>query len=290
MERIFEPSTIFIAGSALALWLFLKLGTLALGTRLFLYWRNEGKLLQTNPTHLTPPPGRFANQLRFQICRLLVFTRVGKLTVLGRENLNPQERYIIVANHQFQHDAVTLPTALGTLPLRGLMSQTELTDFRAPLAALAGIIAVHQDSHKTASLRLAIRALTEEPNMSLLVFPQGQLVRDNTLNLEQFQDGVALVLKKVNQSAAKPALLLPVCVSYQFRSTSPRNLPERLLYGWSRRWFGITTCGAVVSIGKPVSLNSYTRAAVTKIIFQAISGQCQSIKDLQEPSSKTEED
>jgi len=191
-------------------------------------------------------------------------------------------RYIIVANHQFQHDAVTLPTALGTLPLRGLMSQTELTDFRAPLAALAGIIAVHQDSHKTASLRLSIRALTEEPNMSLLVFPQGRLVRENTLTVDQFQDGVALVLKKVNQSAAKPAALLPVCISYQCQSSNPKNLPERLLYGWKRQWFGIATCGAVVSIGKPVLPDSYAREAVTESIFQSITAQCRLIEDLDE--------
>ena len=284
MERIFESSTLIIAASAIALWLIVKLGSLALGARVFLYWRKEGKLLQTSPTHLSPTPGVFTSQLRFQLCRLLVFLKVGKLTVLGRENLNPQERYIIVANHQFQHDAVTLPTALQTLPLRGLMSQTELTDFRAPLAALAGVIAVHQDSHKTASLRLSIRALTEEPNMSLLVFPQGRLVRDNFLKLEQFQDGIALVLKKVNRNGAapNPAALLPVCISYQFQSSNPKNLPERLLYSWKRQWFGISTYGAVVSIGKPILPDSYAREAVTESIFQSITAQCRLIENLDE--------
>ncbi|MBI5173373.1 MAG: 1-acyl-sn-glycerol-3-phosphate acyltransferase [Candidatus Melainabacteria bacterium] len=290
MEIIFEPSTLIIAGGALALWLFLKLGALALGTRVFLYWRKEGKLLQTNPTHLSPTPGVFANRLRFQLCRLLVFLKVGKLTVLGRENLNPQERYLIVANHQIQHDAVTLPAALGTLPMRGLMSQTELTDFRAPLAALAGVIAVHQDSHKTASLRLSIRALTEEPNISLVVFPQGRLVREGALKREQLQDGVALVLKKVNQNgaAAKPVYLLPVCINYQFQSTGPQSLQERLLYGWKRRWFGITTYGAVVSIGKPVLPDSYEREAVTEIIFNSITAQCRLLENLDEASKTME--
>ncbi len=109
-------------------------------------------------------------------------------TVEGSHNVDPTQRYVVVANHLSMFD---IPMLFYTLPLHGrFLSKKEV--FRVPLVGRAmrtiGIIEIDRSSGQ--SSRQAINEgvrIAAERGYSLIVFPEGTRSRDG--NLLPFKKG-----------------------------------------------------------------------------------------------------
>lgn len=220
------------------------------------FWINEGKKLQ-QPGYMTPKVSWWARATRLIIGRIAMRLRVGRLIIIGKENLKYRGRLLMLPNHQIEKDAVIVTAVFGTMHFRFLMAINQITKLRAPFAAWLGGIAVHHDRNPSASVRTAMRAMSSEKNSSLVVFPQGRLIRDNALRREDFFAGALMIGKHAAKKSELPFAVLPVGIFYD-RDSKHATLLFRVarLFGirWFSDWFNETTFGATVAFGKPIPL------------------------------------
>ena len=238
------------------------------------FWINEGnKLLQ--PGYMTPKVSWWARATRLVIGRIAMHLRVGRLIIIGKENLKYQGRLLMLPNHQIEKDAVIVTAVFGTMHFRFLMAINQITKLRAPFAAWLGGIAVHHDRNPAASVRTAMRALSAEQTSSLVVFPQGKLVRDNALRREDFFAGALMIGRHAAKKSELPFAVLPVGIYYD-RDAKHATLLFRVArwFGitWFSDWFNETTFGATVAFGKPIPLADLPEdlERATDIVFEEI--------------------
>lgn len=238
------------------------------------HWISEGKKLQ-QPGYMTPKVSWWARATRLIIGRLAVRLRVGRLIIIGKSNLKFKGRFLILPNHQIEKDAVIVTAVFGTMHFRFLMAINQITKFRAPFAAWLGGIAVHHDRNPSASVRTSINALKAEKHSSLLVFPQGRLIRNNELRREDFFAGALMIGKHAAKKSDLPFAVLPVGVYYD-RDAKHATLLFRVarMFGirWFSDWFNETTYGATVAFGKPILLADLpdNLEEATDIVFNEI--------------------
>lgn len=238
------------------------------------YWINEGKKL-LQPGYMTPRVSWWARATRLIIGRIAMRLRVGRLIIIGKSNLKYNGRLLMLPNHQIEKDAVLVTAIFGTMHFRFLMAINQITKLRAPFAAWLGGIAVHHDRNPSASVRTAISALKAEKNSSLVVFPQGRLIRDNALRREDFFAGALMIGKHAAKKSELPFAVLPVGIYYD-RDAKHATLLFRVarLFGirWFSDWFNETTYGATVAFGKPIPLAELPDdlEAATDIVFEQI--------------------
>lgn len=220
------------------------------------FWINEGKKL-LQPGYMTPKVSWWARATRLFIGRIAMHLRVGRLIIIGKENLRYRGRLLMLPNHQIEKDAVIVTAVFGTMHFRFLMAINQITKLRAPFAAWLGGIAVHHDRNPAASVRTAMRALGAEQNSSLVVFPQGRLIRNNALLREDFFAGALMIGKHAAKKSELPFAVLPVGIYYD-RDSKHATLLFRAarLFGitWFSDWFNETTFGATVAFGKPIPI------------------------------------
>ena len=240
------------------------------------YWTKQGNLLRTKPGYRTPDITLAARVTRAIVGRLAAVRYIGPMTVIGRENLRYGGRLIIMPNHQFEQDAVVMAALLGTMHYRGMMAVSQIHGIRTPLAAWGGIIAVHSERNPAAAARSTIRIMEEEEDSSLVIFPQGRLVRDNHLDPTDFHRGSAMIGKKICQSdrvASCDIAALPVAIHYIKRDQAKPSPLTRLSSRLGLRLLNQETkdevFGAVVAVGKPLPFSELPDdyQAATDIIF-----------------------
>ena len=259
-----------VAGIAL---LALTIGLGSFINRVF-FWIAEGQKLQ-QPGYMTPKVTIWARRTRLFIGRLAMYLRVGRLIIIGKENLNFEGRLLMLPNHQIEKDAVIVTAVFGTMHFRFLMAINQITKLRAPFAAWLGGIAVHHDRNPSAAVRTAARALNAEPDSSLVVFPQGRLIRDNALRREDFFAGALMIGRIAAKESELPFAVLPVGMYYD-RDPKHATLLFKTarLFGirWFSDWFNETTFGATVAFGKPILLSTLPKdqAEAMEIIFNEI--------------------
>ncbi len=238
------------------------------------FWINEGKKL-LQPGYMTPKVSWWARATRLTIGRIAMRLRVGRLIILGKENLKYRGRLLMLPNHQIEKDAVIVTAVFGTMHFRFLMAINQITKLRAPFAAWLGGIAVHHDRNPAASVRTAMRALSAEQTSSLVVFPQGKLVRDNALRREDFFAGALMIGRHAAKKSELPFAVLPVGIYYD-RDAKHATLLFRVArwFGitWFSDWFNETTFGATVAFGKPIPLADLPEdlERATDIVFEEI--------------------
>jgi len=238
------------------------------------FWINEGKKL-LQPGYMTPKVSWWARATRLVIGRIAMHLRVGRLIIIGKENLRYRGRLLMLPNHQIEKDAVIVTAVFGTMHFRFLMAINQITKLRAPFAAWLGGIAVHHDRNPAASVRTAMRALGAEQNSSLVVFPQGRLIRNNALLREDFFAGALMIGKHAAKKSELPFAVLPVGIYYD-RDSKHATLLFRVarLFGitWFSDWFNETTFGATVAFGKPIPIADLPDdlEKATDIIFDEI--------------------
>jgi 1-acyl-sn-glycerol-3-phosphate acyltransferase len=106
-----------------------------------------------------------------------------RIRIEGLENVDPSQRYVVIANHLSLFD---IPLLLSVLPLAGrFLSKKEI--FRIPLVGRAmrtiGIIEIDREAGGGSSRDAINRGVTiaAERGYSLIVFPEGTRSRDSEL-------------------------------------------------------------------------------------------------------------
>ncbi len=124
--------------------------------------------------------------------RWVLFLAGVKVTIRGLEHIEPNQSYIIVANHQSHFD---IPVVVGYLPLKmTIISKKEL--FKIPFFGwgmkAAGVLKVDRSNRHQAiaTLKEAERILKEN-HISLLAFPEGTRSRDGKIH--RFKKGPFMV-------------------------------------------------------------------------------------------------
>ncbi|HFE65297.1 MAG TPA: 1-acyl-sn-glycerol-3-phosphate acyltransferase, partial [Caldithrix sp.] len=147
--------------------------------------------------------------------KILVWAAGVKLEVLGLENIQPGDSYIIVANHQSHMD---IPVSMAALPLPiRIISKKEL--FKIPVFGwgmrAAGILEIDRSNRKKAieTLKKAEK-IVRDNRLSILAFPEG--TRSPEGKIHGFKKGP--IILAINTGLP----LLPVSVSGS-RNILPKN-------------------------------------------------------------------
>lgn len=240
------------------------------------YWQNLGDLV-LNPGYLPPLPKLPARMLRTVLGYLFVFLFIGRLRIIGRKRLKYCGRLIALGNHQTERDAILMPYLLGLRHSRYFIAKNQAGGWRAPLVAYTGGIVVEHASRRgpVAALRLAIDSMKKEGNTDFVIFPQGRLVRDNTLRREDFFAGVAVLGSKVAPESSKTVAYLPVGIFYD-RDPKNRTLFHKLMnmigFRSFRGFFGEVIYGATVVVGEPIPVSCLPENAdkATDELFESV--------------------
>lgn len=281
---------------ALALWILLSVlalaavGGLAYRVR---YWWREGKKLVDQPGYVTPRAPLFARITRLIGFKIMAWRYIGPIKRIGSEHMKDKRRLIILINHQTERDVLIIPTTLRLRVVRALMAVTQIFGIRIPAAAWMGVIAVHHDKNPSAALRGMIRIMQQDEDSDGIVFPQGQLIRDNVLKREQFFDGALMIGKKTAEKSKRPVAFLPAAIAYD-RDPSHATWLQRLLegLGWKkfRDFYGETMYGAAIAFGKPIPVeelpNDY-KAAMTVVFDRIVELSKQAEESLKRPVKAT---
>ncbi|MFZ0389006.1 MAG: lysophospholipid acyltransferase family protein [Calditrichia bacterium] len=116
--------------------------------------------------------------------RIILMAAGIKVEVSGKENLQPQQSYVLVANHQSYMD---IPVLAGSLPL-GLRIIAKKELFRIPLFGWgmrgAGMLKIDRSHRKKAmeTLREA-ELILRKYHLSILAFPEGTRSPDGQIHL-----------------------------------------------------------------------------------------------------------
>jgi 1-acyl-sn-glycerol-3-phosphate acyltransferase len=230
------------------------------------FWIREGNKLQI-PGYLPPAPSLFGRVLLKLISRIGCYLFVGRINVIGKENISFNQRLLIVSNHSFALDFMVLNFALP-YSFRHLAKAEEVQGWRAPVAACTGHFAVDvaNGRAKPGFGALAVEACARVlRNDRLLIFPQGKIVVENKLTADDFRTGAMrtaqLVLEKLQCASIT---IQPIAIQYQRNSTQAACLSQFAAKIGLRKFEGLTNFGAVVTIGKQIVMN-----AVPKDLKQA---------------------
>jgi 1-acyl-sn-glycerol-3-phosphate acyltransferase len=275
------------------LWVFVGLvttaavGALAYRVR---FWVREGNKLVEQPGYVTPRAPMFARITRLIAFNFMCRRYIGPIKRIGSEHMKDERRLIILINHQTERDVLIIPTTLRLRVVRALMAVTQIFGIRKPAAAWMGVIAVHHDKNPSAALRGMIKILQKDEDSDCIVFPQGQLIRDNVLKREQFFDGALMIAKKTAEKSKRPVAVLPAAIAYD-RDPSHATWLQRLLegLGWKnfRHFYGETMYGAAVAFGKPIPVEELPddyKAAMTLVFDRIVDLSKQSEDSLKRPS------
>lgn len=246
-----------------AAWSAVALAVLALATYIGLrvrFWIGEGRKLQNELGYRTPHVSWVARVTKTLAMRVLIFIFVGRYIVIDKKKRRYKGRVVAMCNHQIERDAIVVPKALGPCrPVRGWMAVNQIVGIRAPLAAWMGVIAVHHAKSPMAAVRATIKIMKAEKNTSLLVFPQGQLFRDNKMEREQFFAGATMIARKGSEGSELPFAILPMGTYYDRDPKHATRLHRFLNFvGFKkfRYWFGEVTYGVTLAFGDPIPLDT----------------------------------
>jgi 1-acyl-sn-glycerol-3-phosphate acyltransferase len=235
------------------LWVLFLIFTAYIVYRIF-FWINEGKKLQITG-YLPPSPSIFGRNLLRLISRIGCYFFVGRIKIVGQENISAGERLVIISNHQFPLDFMVLTCALP-FSFRHLAKSEELRGWRGLLAACTGHFAVDVENGKAKSglgpiaVEACVRVLTHE---NLLIFPQGKIVAENNLTAEDFRTGTMRMAQLAMEYCS--ISIQPVAIQY-YRNPQQATLRSRLAVKLGFRTFdGVTNYGALVTIGKRIRIN-----------------------------------
>ncbi len=166
------------------------------------------------------PYSRFNTGVMRLWARILLLAAGVRVTVEGKEHIQPNTSYIIVANHQSHMDIPVLISALP-LPIR-IISKKEL--FKIPVFGWGmraiGILEIDRSNRKQAIATLNRAAeIIREHHLSILAFPEGTRSPDGKIH--PFKKGP--IILAIDSKIA----LLPVTVIGTFHILPKKTLKLR---------------------------------------------------------------
>jgi len=238
-------SPLLMVGSVVATYLFYRL----------CFWVYLG--FRVMKPGYAPPRGTLTSRiLRVLLGKFFAWLFVGPIRVIGETNLGYFGRLIALGNHQTERDSLLSLWMMGARPLRYFIAHNQASGIRSPLVAYTGGIVVHEKPNSAAAALLAaIRTMRREEDASFMIFPQGQLNRQNILVRTDFKPGTAFLARKVAEKSKTSVAYLPFGIAFDRNpehATPFHRRMNRLGFKGFRSFFGEVVYGAVIVLGSPI--------------------------------------
>jgi len=181
------------------------------------------------------------------IATLWVFVQLGRITLIGRENLKIPGRIIYCPNHRSMLDALVMYACQKRFP-RYMTAYEEMQGFwglKAIILGAFGCFPVDRTHGKTV-LEPGIKVLMS--GQPLVIFPEGKISPDGSYL--PFKKGAAIIANAAFERLGmkEKVGIVPINISYHCPDpeTATARYPE---IGF--RW----RCGVTVTVGKPIWLH-----------------------------------
>jgi len=145
------------------------------------------------------------------VCVMNAFLRlIYKTNIVGTENLDLNEGYVLTANHKSNWDVIVLYVLLKKR--LHFMAKSELfkNAFCGWFLKKFGAFPVNRDTNDIKAIKHAMHILND--NKILAIFPQGK--RSNELNVDDAKAGAVLLASRCK----KPIVPVAITGNYKFRS------------------------------------------------------------------------
>lgn len=263
LPSVAELKALLVAHEVAILLSMLAVGGLVVGllTRsTYLYWKGEGVKIASQSGYLTKGAPFLARLTVWAVSVLLSSFFLGRLRIKGGAKLRDRRtRYILAPNHQVRQDALVMARIIGwSQPSRFMISINEVQGWRGTIMAWVGAISVLTTSSRkaVAALISAAKALVKEAGSWFVIFPQGKLVENDELSLDDFHTGPFIIGSKVESESGTPVSIVPVNIRYLTKAEAGWGTLFLAGLGFKRNFFGATVYGAEVEIGDPLPVSA----------------------------------
>lgn len=201
------------------------------------YWKAES--LKFASSGYMGAKANLAGRILFAAaCRLVTFLTVGKVKVIGKNNIPRFGRVILAANHQLPCDFAMLRRG-SNRHFRMLTSAEELGGIMGVLGAYFGVISISFKNKGDGALAEAgcVRAVSEVDG-ALGIFPQGGLLPGNQLKKEEFRPGAVRIGKAAAAYAEADVCIVPIAIHYK-RDPKQADWSHRFLKRFRRLFKGM---------------------------------------------------
>lgn len=223
--------------------------------------------------YLAPPPTEKGVRRLQRLAKALIFIQVGKVKIIGRENLEKVPGpYIVTPNHPHWADTAALPILMNG-PARYMAAQGVFT-FAGGLGGLLvgpmGAFCADLTRGKGGPAKdAAVEVLTT--GQRLVMFPEGWAYLDGRLG--PFKKGALRIAREAALKLQKPTYLVPVNLRYgKYPGKWITKLPPPLEYFLVFMLFFMFRRGLTMVVGKPVAIDQFSTddAAATEQLKQMI--------------------
>jgi 1-acyl-sn-glycerol-3-phosphate acyltransferase len=205
---------------------------------------------------LAPPPTVRATRLLVRVCKVLLFIQVGRMKVIGEENLeNLPGPCIVTPNHPHSADVIVMPLVYKR-PARYMAAQGVMTAFGGFGALIAGpmggfcvdITPGNGGPAHDASVKIVTN------NELLNMFPEGHTHLEGRMGV--MKKGAIRIGKEAAAKLGKEVYLIPSFLRYGRypgpwinKITPPWDYAFLMAFAWYFR------SGVTVTIGKPIPVS-----------------------------------
>lgn len=194
-------------------------------------------------------PSRFVQLFTNLFFRFFGFILIGRVKVVGEENLRARGRLIFCPNHSTLLDAVVMYPLMRNRLVRAIGARETLREvfgLTGVLLTKVGVIPVDRSRGRTV-IKPAIDVL--EAGDCLAMFPEGKISPSG--ELLPFKLGAAWITRSVYEKLGEPGQvgIVPIHIRYHKRDTATACN----FFKMGLRWRG----GVTVTVGKPIWLHDH---------------------------------
>ena len=216
-------------------------------------WRRYIRDVATSG-YLPPPPTR-RGMFRLKILsRLILFIQVGKVKIIGQENLEALDgkNYIATPNHPHFADVAVLPYVMGGRPARYMAARGVMTFGRGlgslifgPMGAFAADL-----SDGGGAREAAVRVVSSRQILGM--FPEGWAYLDGVMG--EFKTGAVRIGSEASEILGEEVYFLPMYFRYgKYPGPWIRKVPPPAEYFLLMLLFPFYRRGVTVVIGEPIA-------------------------------------
>lgn len=204
-----------------------------------------------------PPTPRAVRRLR-RIANVLAFIQVGKIKIVGRENLDKVPGpYIVTPNHPHWVDTAALPILMNG-PARYMAAQgvfTFLGGLGGLLVGPMGAFCADLTKGRGGPAKdAAVKVLTS--GQRLVMFPEGWAYLDGKLG--EFKKGAIRIAREASAQLKKPTYIVPVNLRYgKYPGSWITRLPPPVEYFLVFALFLFFRRGLTMVVGEPVAIDQF---------------------------------
>ena len=198
--------------------------------------------------------GVFAQRVGRALCKIVTFIQVGKIHVVGRENL-PADPVLICCNHPHYADVFVLPIALQ----RWLSYMTHREVFRFGFGIFNKIVqwfggfSNGDGTVRGAAKACALGATALKTGCDVAVFPEG--LTSFRSEMQAVSRGAIRILRLAQRQSNESAVIVPVHIRYgRYPGTWIQSYSYPVKYVLMLLCFWRFRRGATVTIGEPISV------------------------------------